>query len=175
MSEPLRRAIFLDRDGTLMDEVNYCRDPKLVRAIPGARTALEQAGAAGWLRVIVTNQSGIGSGRIHPLEYEAVQDELLRQLGGGIDAVYFCPDPSHLPTRRRKPGPGMLEEAARHHGVDLGASWMVGDKAIDVEAGRAAGCRTILVKTGYGEGEAGADFTVADVAEAIRTILETSG
>lgn len=174
MSDTSRRAIFLDRDGTLMEEVHYCRDPRLVRAIPGARAALEQAGAAGWMRIIVTNQSGIGSGRIQPLEYEAVQKELLAQLGGAIDAVYFCPDPSHLPTRRRKPGPGMLEEAARHHGLDLAACWMIGDKSIDVEAGRAAGCRTILVQTGYAEQGAGADFCTADVAEAIRLVLETS-
>lgn len=169
-----RRALFLDRDGTLMDEVDYCRDPALVRVIPGARDALVAAREAGWLRVIVTNQSGIGSGRIRMREYEAVQAELLRQLHHEIDAVYFCPDPSSAPTRRRKPGPGMLEEAARDLGINLSASWMIGDKAIDVACGHNAGCRSALVRTGYGE-QSVADFVAHDVGEAIRHILDSEG
>lgn len=169
-----RRAIFFDRDGTLMDEVDYCRDPALVRAIPGAREALIAAREAGWLRIIITNQSGIGSGRISMEEYEAVQTELLHQLDHEIDSVYFCPDPSNAPTRRRKPGPGMIEEAVQAFGLDPSACWMIGDKAIDVECGHNAGCRSALVRTGYGEDAVQAELVVPDVAIAVERILAGS-
>ena len=173
---PKRRAIFFDRDGTLMEEVHYCNNPDDVRAIPGAAEGLLRLRAAGWLNIIITNQSGLGSGKITPAQYEAVNAELLRQLDGAIDAVYFCADPSSQPTARRKPGIGMLEEAARGHGIDLANSWMIGDKDIDVQCGRTAGCRTIIVRTGYGEKHvgSGADFIAADVAEAIERIFSES-
>lgn len=156
-----------------MEEVHYCNNPDDVRAIPGAMEGLLRLRAAGWLNIIITNQSGLGSGKITPAQYEAVNAELMRQLDGAIDAVYFCADPSSRPTARRKPGIGMLEEAARDHGIDFSQSWMIGDKDIDVQCGRAAGCRTILVRTGYGEKhvESGADFIAANVAEAIERIF----
>lgn len=172
----MKRAAFFDRDGTLMDEVCYCNDPGLVRAIPGAASALKKLGAAGWLRAIVTNQSGIASGKITLDQYEAVQAELARQLDDGIDAVYFCPDSAQAPTLRRKPGIGMLVEAAMEHEVDLKSCWMVGDRDLDIRCGKSAGCRTILVRTGYGseQVETGADFQVSDVVEAVDIILSYS-
>jgi len=173
-----RRAIFLDRDGTLMREVNYCNDPSTVEAIAGAGGALAQLREAGWLTVIVTNQSGLAKGLITPLQYEAVNAELIRQLGGGIDAIYFCDDHPERPGNRRKPEPGMLLEAAFDLGINLSKSWMIGDKSIDVECGRRAGCRTILVRTGYGAGEkeTDADFVMDDVAAALHFLLrESSG
>ncbi|NDG71878.1 MAG: HAD family hydrolase, partial [Proteobacteria bacterium] len=130
---PNRRAIFLDRDGTLMEEVNYCNDPATVQAIPGAGETLTLLRKEGWLTVIVTNQSGLAKGLITPNQYEAVNAELLHQLGGGIDAIYFCPDHPAQPTERRKPQPGMLLEAASDLEIDLSSSWMIGDKPIDVE------------------------------------------
>lgn len=156
-----------------MDEVCYCREPGLVRAIPGAAATLRRLGAAGWLRIIITNQSGIASGKIAFEEYEAVQVELARQLNEEIDAVYFCPDSAQSPTARRKPGIGMLIEAAADHGLDLASCWMVGDRDLDIRCGKAAGCRTILVRTGYGHEQAatGADFEVSDVVEAVAVIL----
>ena len=170
---PDRRAVFFDRDGTLMDEVNYCNNPADVRAIPGAVAKLQKLRAAGWMNIIITNQSGLSSGKITMAQYESVNTELDRQLEGLIDAVYFCPDSSANPTMRRKPNPGMLEEAAREHGIQLSKSWMIGDKDIDVQCGRAAGCRTILVRTGHGENQSGseADFTVGNVVEAIEIIF----
>ena len=170
---PARRAVFLDRDGTLMEEVHYCRDPSLVRAFPGTASALRKLREAGWLTVIVTNQSGIASGKITLPEYREVEAELLRQLNGNIDAGYFCPDPSSAPTGRRKPGTGMLEEAAADWDIDLAGSWMVGDKDIDIACGRAAGCRTILVKTGYGASHdhAAPDHVAGDIVEAVEIIL----
>ena len=156
-----------------MDEVHYCNDPAKVRAVTGAAASLHELRAAGWLNIIITNQSGIASGKILPAQYEAVEAELARQLGGLVDATYYCPDPSHSPTPRRKPGTGMLKEAARDHGIDLSQSWMVGDKNIDIACGQAAGCRTILVLSGYGEEfrDCGADFVVRDPAEAVKIIL----
>ncbi len=156
-----------------MEEVHYCNDPAKVRAIPGAAEALARLRAAGWLNVVITNQSGIASGKISLPEYRAVEAELGGQLDGLIDATYFCPDASSAPTPRRKPGTGMLEEAARDHGIDLAQSWMIGDKTIDIACGRSAGCRTILVLTGYGAKHIGAepDHVAADVVEAAAIIL----
>ncbi|MFM8763752.1 MAG: D-glycero-alpha-D-manno-heptose-1,7-bisphosphate 7-phosphatase [Spartobacteria bacterium] len=170
---PDRRAIFLDRDGTLMDEVNYCNDPATVRAIPGAGKTLALLREQGWLTVIITNQSGLSKGYITPAQYEAVNAELLRQLGGGIDAIYFCADHPDQPTERRKPQPGMLLEAAVDLEINLASSWMIGDKPIDVECGHNAGCRTILVRTGYGSAQAqtNADFVMNDVTEALQHII----
>ena len=170
---PKRRAIFLDRDGTLMEEVNYCNDPATVQAIPRAGETLALLRKEGWLTVIVTNQSGLAKGLITPAQYEAVNAELLRQLGGGIDAIYFCPDHPDQPTERRKPQPGMLLEAAADLEIDLSSSWMIGDKPIDVECGRNAGCRTVLVKTGYGSAQSNtdADLVMKDVTEALKHII----
>ena len=156
-----------------MEEVHYCNDPEKVRAIPGAAASLDRLRAAGWMNIIVTNQSGIASGKISLDQYKAVQSELDLQLCHAIDAVYFCPDSSSAPTPRRKPGAGMLLEAAHDHGLDLAACWMVGDRDLDIQCGRAAGCRTVLVRTGYGHQylDAGADFEVEDVTEAAAIIL----
>ena len=167
------RAIFLDRDGTLMDEMNYCDDPSHVRAVPGAATCLAELHNDGWLNIIVTNQSGIGRGYFTTADYEAVNAELFRQLGGAIDAAYFSPDHPDHATRRRKPGTGMIEEASRDHGVAPEKSWFVGDKDSDIICGRNAGCRTILVLTGYGRQhrDCGANFIARDIVEAAQIIF----
>ena len=171
-----RRAVFLDRDGTLMEEVQYCADPAKVRAIPGAAGSLAALRREGWLNILITNQSGIGRGLLTVGDYEAVNRELFRQLGEVIDAAYFCPDAPDHPSVRRKPGIGMLEEAARDHGIAFRKSWVVGDKDIDVECGRRAGCRTVLVLTGYGERfrDCGADFLAPTIGEAVETIRRES-
>jgi D-glycero-D-manno-heptose 1,7-bisphosphate phosphatase len=168
-----RRAVFVDRDGTLMEEVHYCNDPKRVRVFSGVAGALARFRHAGWLVVVVTNQSGLATGKITPEQYEAVHGEMMRQIHGQVDAVYFCADHPQAPTERRKPGSGMLLEAASDHGIDLERSWMIGDKDVDVACGRGAGCRTILVRTGYGAAMAGtgADFEVEDVVSASDLIL----
>jgi D-glycero-D-manno-heptose 1,7-bisphosphate phosphatase len=171
---PKHRAVFLDRDGTLMDEVNFCDDPTQVRAIPGAARSLAELHRHGWLNIVLTNQSGIGRGYFTIADYEAVNAELFRQLGGGaIDAAYFSPDHPNHATHRRKPGAGMIEEASRDHGVALGKSWFVGDKDTDILCGRTAGCKTILVLTGYGRQhrDCGANFIARDIVEAAQIIL----
>ena len=121
-------AIFLDRDGTLMREVDYCGDPEKVAVFPEAAAALRRLKEKGYKLVIITNQSGIGRGYFSEEVYREVEKEFLRQLGDGlIDASYYCPD---LPTSnsiRRKPGPGMVFEAQRDHRLDLRRSFFIGD------------------------------------------------
>jgi D-glycero-D-manno-heptose 1,7-bisphosphate phosphatase len=169
----MRPAVFLDRDGTLMEEVDYCREPSKVRILPGVVEGLARLKAAGYALVIVTNQSGIGRGRITPAEYEAVHARLIELLDGGlIDATYFCPDHPDCASDRRKPGAGMVLEAARDLEIDLGHSWLIGDKRSDVECARAAGVRPILVQTGYGTGGAAGDAVGAkDFEAAVELIL----
>ncbi len=166
-------AVFLDRDGTLMEEVHYCRDPEKVRLLPGVREGLACLKFAGYRLVIITNQSGIGRGLITPAEYAAVHARLLALLGPGlIDATYFCPEAPDQPTNRRKPAPGMLLEAARDLDLDLTNSWLIGDKTKDVECAQNAGARPILVQTGYGATEDPAGAMVAkDFHSAASTIL----
>ncbi|HEX3747708.1 MAG TPA: HAD family hydrolase [Bryobacteraceae bacterium] len=170
------RAVFFDRDGTLMEEVPYCGDPAQVRVYPGVSAGLRRLRNAGFLIFIVSNQSGIGRGLITEAQYRAVQAELLAQIGESlVDASYFCPDAPGIPSTRRKPAPGMVLEAADEFAVDLAASYMVGDKAIDVECGHRAGTRTIQVLTGYGsEQSSHPDRRARDVAEAIDMVLGDS-
>ena len=172
-ASPEMRAVFFDRDGTLMEEVSYCADPALVRVFPGVPEALRRLKRAGFGIFLITNQSGIGRGLVTEPEYRAVHQEFLRQAGeGALDAAYYCPDPPGVPSACRKPEPGMVLEAAAEHAIDLSASYFVGDKAADIECGRRAGTRTVLVLTGYGRAQdCVPDFTCEDAVAAIDTIL----
>jgi D-glycero-D-manno-heptose 1,7-bisphosphate phosphatase len=171
----LARAVFFDRDGTLMEEVNYCANPAQVKVYPGVPAALKRLQKAGYRTFVITNQSGIGRGLFTEDQYYAVEAEFLRQSGAGsIDASYFCADVSGVPSARRKPEPGMVLEAAAEYGVDLSRSFFVGDKCSDIECGRRAGTRTILVLTGYGrEQHCKPDQTAEDAVEAVKLILQT--
>jgi D-glycero-D-manno-heptose 1,7-bisphosphate phosphatase len=170
-----RRAVFFDRDGTLMEEVHYCSDPALVRVFPGVPDALRHLKAAGFLVFVITNQSGIGRGLITEAQYRAVHEEFLRQAGSEwIDATYYCPDPPGVPSTCRKPEPGMVLAAAAGHDIDLSTSYLVGDKSADIECGRRAGTYTVLVLTGYGaEQRCTADLTCRDAVEAAERVLAT--
>ena len=174
VSRQLSRAVFLDRDGTIMDEVNYCARPDQVMLIDGAREALARLRRAGYLLFIITNQSGIGRGLLSEREFHSVQHELLRQLGDGIiTRTYFCPDPPGTEQSRRKPSPRMVFEAMREHAVDPRRSWFIGDKAIDMTCGRRAGLHTILVRSGHGAGANSdkADHVAETIVEAVDRIL----
>jgi len=167
-------AVFLDRDGTLMREVNYCADPKQVEIFPGVPEALVRLKQAGYKLVVISNQAGIGRGFFTEAQYRLVEAEVARQVRPAIfDAVYFCPDRPDLATDRRKPAPGMVFEAQRDLDLDLASSFLIGDKAIDIECGRNAGLRTILVKTGYGANEthAAPDWLAEDFSAAADIIL----
>jgi D,D-heptose 1,7-bisphosphate phosphatase len=155
--ETLRRAVFLDRDGTLIEHVHYLADPAHVRLLPGAAEALKRLGRAGFVRVLVTNQSAIGRGMITEARLHEIHAEMNRQLaerGTALDAIYYCPDipagddRTRVENHNRKPGPGMLLQAAEELGLDLTASWMVGDLISDVLAGLGAGCRSVMVASG---------------------------
>lgn len=169
--ERARPAVFADRDGTLIVDVGYPRDPAAVRLLPGAGRALRELQEAGWLVVVVSNQSGIGRGIVSPEQARTVHERFLELLGREAvvpDAVKYCPHAPQEGCACRKPAPGMLLEAASELGVDLPASAMVGDKTVDVEAGRRAGCgRTILLSIegahAGGGAEAGAVVGSADL------------
>jgi len=176
MPHPLRPAVFLDRDGTLMDDTGYVGDPAHVRVFDGVPEALAKLKARGFLTVIVTNQSGIARGYFTTADFEAVQARFLALIGPGlIDATYMCADHPDTASERRKPGPGMLLEGARDLGIDLTRSWMVGDRAADLEAGLRAGVRPVLVLTGEATrtDPSNAAYVADDFAGAARFILET--
>ena len=175
-SDETVRAVFLDRDGTVMRDVDYCGDPARVEVFPGAADALRRLKANGYKLIILTNQSGIARGYFNDDDYRAVEREFLRQLGGElIDATYYCPDLPDANSPRRKPAPGMILEAQRDHGLDLARSYLIGDKRSDIACGRNAGVRTILVQTGYGahESDCQADWIACDLAHAATIILGT--
>jgi len=164
-NENLKRAVFLDRDGTINVEKEYLHRPEEFEFIPGVPEAIRLLRTAGFRVIVVTNQSGVARGYYDEQAVEALHRHLdgeLARYDTGVDAYYFCP---HHPVEGvgeyrtacdcRKPLPGMLIQAARDFGLDLGRSYIVGDKLADVEAGLAAGCGTVLVRTGYGERAAG--------------------
>jgi D-glycero-D-manno-heptose 1,7-bisphosphate phosphatase len=178
MTEPPNEtwpAIFLDRDGTLMRDMDYCGDPGKVEVFPEAAEALRRLKAGGYKLIVITNQSGIGRGYFTEDDYRLVEQEFLRQLGTGlVDASYYCPDLPGKNSTRRKPASGMVLEAQRDHRLNLPRSWFIGDKASDIECGRSARTRTILVQTGYGpeETNCGADWIARDLAHAADIILK---
>ena len=141
-----RRALFLDRDGTLIVDTGYPRDPALVEPLPGAIDAL-RALQASWALVIISNQSGIGRGLIAQSEADAVHARVVEVFAAGgvtFAGAYYCPHAPDAACRCRKPAPGLILDAARELGLDIGASAMIGDKPSDLAAGRAAGCERVL-------------------------------
>jgi D-glycero-D-manno-heptose 1,7-bisphosphate phosphatase len=171
MTKPLGTkfpAVFLDRDGTLMRDVDYCDDPKDVHVFAGATEALRRLKASGYKLVVITNQSDIGRGYFDEQQYRMVERELNRQIGFGIiDASYHCPHAPKEKCKCRKPAPDLVVSAARDLHLDLRHSFFVGDKRTDIECGRNAGLKTILIRTGYGKETpaAMADFVANDLQE----------
>ncbi len=156
-------AIFLDRDGTLIEEVGYLQRLEDIQIYPEAFEAVEKINQSGARAIVITNQSAIARGLIREEDLEQAHHfiaDAFRQKGARIDAFYHCP---HHPTEGtgantracdcRKPQPGLLLRAAQDLQLDLSASHMIGDTVRDIEAGHLAGCRSILVKTGYGQEE----------------------
>jgi len=183
------KAVFIDRDGTLIEDPGYLRDPAGVRLLPGVSEAIRSLRQAGYRVVVVTNQSGVARGFLTERTLEAIHTELRRQLaehGAALDGLYYCPyhpdgrvEGYAVESDLRKPAPGMLFQAARELDIDLSNSWMVGDSPVDIQAGRSAGCRTIRL-TSPGSAsvdhnvpliEVLPDHTAADLVEAARIIL----
>ena len=177
-------AVFLDRDGTIIVEVDYVGDPDKVALLPGAAPAVRSLKEAGYVVVIVTNQSGIARGYFTLNDYYRVAErteDLLEVEGARVDATFFCPHHPDFsgPCKCRKPGIGMFEEAARELDIDLARSFYVGDRVRDVEPALTLGGRGILVLTGYGKEEApklppGIE-TAVDLSEAALRIVGKSG
>lgn len=179
-----KRAVFIDRDGTLNVEKDYLYRPDECELILGSAAAVRRLNEAGWLVVVVTNQSGVARGYYGEQEVASLHRHMAAELaqgGGQVAGWYYCPhhpsgqEPYNRQCDCRKPLPGMLLQAARELEIDLSRSWMVGDKLVDVQAGQAAGCRAVLVRTGYGRQESAglpADVPVCDdLAAAVDLIL----
>ncbi len=159
----MRRAVFIDRDGTISEEVGYVNHPSRYRVFPYSAEAIRALNAAGWLAILVTNQAGVARGYFAEEMIGTVHGLLRSELergGARLDAVYFCPHhpsvggaPYRLDCDCRKPKPGLIRRAAGVFDIDLAQSWMVGDRYSDTELARNAGVRAAFVLSGYGRGE----------------------
>lgn len=156
-----RRAVFLDRDGTVNEEVHFLSQPDQIELLPTVASTISKLNQSGIAIVVVTNQSGVARGYIPEKQLDVIHtrlSHLLAEQNALIDGIYYCP---HHPTEGigqyhvdcdcRKPMPGMLLRAARELNLDLSRSLMIGDRISDLEAGANAGCQTALVRTGYGQ------------------------
>ncbi|HEV2707756.1 MAG TPA: HAD family hydrolase [Pyrinomonadaceae bacterium] len=158
-----RRAVFIDRDGTISEEVGYVNHPTRYRVFPYSAAAVKLLNEAGWLAILVTNQAGVARGYFREEMIGAVHEILARELergGARLDALYYCPHhpsvgepPYRLDCDCRKPKPGLIQRAAAELDIDLSSSWMVGDRYSDTELARNAGVRSAFVLSGYGRGE----------------------
>lgn len=175
-SNAKRPAAFIDRDGTLIEEVNFLSRVEDLRVFPYTPAALSLLKEQGFYIIVLTNQSGIGRAIYTEADMQAIHDAMQQRLEGVIDAFFFCP---HLPDAGcecRKPNLGMIERAHMQFEIDLENSWMIGDKKLDVETGRNAGIGSALVLTGYGrahrEGIQGQpDVVGEDLLDAVRQIV----
>lgn len=186
-----RPAVFMDRDGTISEEVGYVNHLSRYRLLPRSLEAIRLINEAGLMAIVTTNQSGVARGYFSQDLVEAVHARLLSLAAGAgarLDAIYYCPHhpaegspPWRAACDCRKPKPGMILRAAREHGIDLERSYVVGDSVVDIEAGAAAGVRGVLVLTGYGRGlvehqkerfRTPPAHTADDLLEAVRFILE---
>ena len=170
------KLVILDRDGVINhDSDQYIKSPDEWKPIPGSLAAIARLNQAGYRVVVASNQSGIGRGLFETDTMIAIHDKMLKalaQVGGRVDAIFFCPHTNADNCDCRKPKPGMLLRAARELGIDLAQSWMVGDRWRDVDCGHAAGCRTIFIDYGYAETlRQQPEFRCGSLLEAARVIL----
>ena len=189
----VKRAVFIDRDGTISDEVGYVNHVSRYRVFPFAAEAVRLLNESGWLAVLVTNQAGVARGYFVEDLIQEVHGLLASELARGgarLDAVYYCPHhpsvgepPYRSDCDCRKPRPGLILRAAEELGLDLARCWMVGDRHSDVELARNAGVRAAFVLSGYGRGEYAhqshgwkhrPDLVAEDLLEAVRKIIEGS-
>ncbi|MBI4333172.1 MAG: HAD family hydrolase [Chloroflexi bacterium] len=183
----MERAIFLDRDGTIIEDTGYVGEREKVRFLPRAGEAIRLLNENGFKVIVITNQAGVARGYFTEAAVADVNSyvcESLAGMGASIDKIYYCPhhiegtiEEYRKECYFRKPNPGMIEEAVRDFGIDLRNSFVVGDKASDIEAGRRAGCRTILLAgqvppAGEDNGGSLPDHVAPDLYEAVMWLLE---
>ncbi len=184
MVDARRRAVFLDRDGTIAEEVGYVNHLSRFHVFPFAAAAIRRLNQAGWPVIVVTNQSGVARGFFPEALIHQVHEKLAAELAPGgarLDGIYYCPHGAEDVCNCRKPHAGMLERAAGEHGLELRDSWLVSDRYADIEMGHRAGCQSILVLSGYGRGEyewnrgrwrRQPDHVVENLGAAVDVILE---
>jgi len=189
-----QRAVFIDRDGTMSEEVGYINHSSRFRLFPYAAAAIKHLNESGWLAIVVTNQAGVARGYFSEDMIETVHAQMTKDVtanGGRIDAIYYCahhPSVGEPPYRVacdcRKPQPGLINRAAEKFDVDLSSSWMIGDRYSDVELARNAGVKSMFVLSGYGRGEwehqrttwsAQPDLVADNLLEAVQMIVSTEG
>ena len=184
-------AVFIDRDGTISEEVGYINHPSRFRLFPYSSEAIRILNDSGWLAIVITNQAGVARGYFAEEVIARVHEQLksdLQNASAQLDAIYYCAHhpsvgepPYRLDCDCRKPKPGLIECAAKDFEIDLPASWMVGDRYGDVELARNAGLNSAFVLSGYGRGEweyqrhtwkHQPDLVCEDLLEAVKTIVE---
>ena len=189
----MKRAVFIDRDGTISEEVGYINHASRFRTFPYAAAAVKHLNDNGWLAIVITNQAGVARGYFSEDLIQTVHEQMMEELASGgarLDAVYYCahhPSVGQPPYRVdcdcRKPKPGLISRAAKDFDIDLAGSWMVGDRYSDVELARNAGVKSAFVMSGYGRGEwehqrltwtAEPDLVAEDLLEAVRRIVSSS-
>ncbi|MGB7924076.1 MAG: HAD family hydrolase [Pyrinomonadaceae bacterium] len=187
-----RRAVFMDRDGTISEEIGYVNHPSRYRVFPYSAEAVRLLNETGWLAILVTNQAGVARGYFTEDLIGATHDVLKQEIergGAHLDAIYYCahhPSVGEPPYRIdcdcRKPKPGLIQRAASDFPLDLAASWMIGDRYSDIELARNAGLRSAFVLSGYGRGEweyqrstwkHQPDMVADDLLEAVREIVNS--
>lgn len=177
--KPKQKAIFLDRDGTLIEEVNFLSRVEDLRLFPYTIEVLRLLKENGYLTLVVTNQSGIARGIYDEAAMNSIHEAIQQRSEDLIDAFYFCPHMPDADCECRKPRLGMIEQAQDDFEIDMENSWLIGDKVLDIETGFAAGIGTALVRTGYGtkaepELDRKPDIIADDLLSAVQEILDGS-
>jgi D-glycero-D-manno-heptose 1,7-bisphosphate phosphatase len=189
----MKRAVFIDRDGTISEEVGYINHASRFRLFPYSASAIKHLNENGWLAIVITNQAGVARGYFSEDMIQTVHERMTKGLesnGARLDAIYYCahhPSVGEPPYRFdcdcRKPKPGLISRAAKDFAIDLSESWMVGDRYSDVEMARNAGVKSMFVMSGYGRGEwehqreswnEQPDLLAENLLEAVRLIVSAS-
>lgn len=175
----MNKAVFLDRDGTIARDVPYCSRPEDFKLLPGAADGIRLLNQHGFKAVVVTNQSGIARGYFTEETLARIHDKMYRDLaksGAHVDATYYCPHHPDENCECRKPKAKMLLQAAADLNIDLGKSYVIGDKDMDIEIGKNAGCKTILIAEENKEGETDKqvpcpDYVASSISDAAQWII----
>jgi len=184
----VNKAVFVDRDGTIVEDIGYMNSPEQIKFIPGSLEAIKKLNNAGYKVIVITNQAGVARGLVAEDMLQTI-DKTLHKLilnsGAHLDGLYYCPHhpeygvyPYKQVCECRKPHPGLLKRAQKHFDIDLSLSFMIGDKATDVEAGKRAGTKTIFLLTGKGKKEESKikdqpNHIAKNLLEAVKWIVES--